>query len=255
MKLSAGSDAPGLIRLNRYLAQSGLCSRREADRWIAAGFVKVNGKTVTELGRQVDASCDVVQARGETLRPSLALTYIMLNKPAGYLTTASDEQGRPTVFHLVKTPVRVFAVGRLDRDSEGLLLLTNDGDLSYRLTHPRFKVPKVYRVALKEELPERAAKMLARGVRIDDSRRPVAGELRFPSLYDRRLCEITIQEGRNRQVRKMFAAVGCSVQRLQRIQIGPVRLGNLRVGAWRYLESKEVRLLNQAVGVSDGNSQ
>lgn len=248
-------NEPQLIRLNRYLAQSGLCSRREADRWIADGRVKVNGRTVTELGVQVDGTNDVVVAAGEVLRPSLVLTYIMLNKPAGYVTTASDEKGRLTVFHLVKTPVRVFSVGRLDRDSEGLLLLTNDGDLSYRLTHPRFKVKKTYRVILKDALDERAAKALQRGVRIDEARHPVAGELRFPNQEDRRFCEITIMEGRNRQVRKMFSAVGYAVKRLQRLQIGPLRLGRLGVGEWRHLEEREVKLLNQAASGRHGNSQ
>lgn len=255
VKRMESKTSPQLIRLNRYLAQSGLCSRREADRWIAEGRVKVNGKIVTELGVQVDGAIDVVVAAGEVLRPSLALTYIMLNKPAGYVTTASDEKGRLTVFHLVKTPVRVFSVGRLDRDSEGLLLLTNDGDLSYRLTHPRFKVRKTYRVALKEALDERAARALQRGVRIPEVRLPVSGELRFPNAEDRRFCEMTIMEGRNRQVRKMFAAVGFPVKRLQRIQIGPLRLGKLGVGEWRYLEQREVKLLNQATSGRDGNSQ
>jgi pseudouridine synthase len=236
------------MRLNRYLAQCGLGSRREVEKLITRGEVKINGKGARDLATQVDLHRDEVAVRGESVRPVALPTYIMLNKPAGYVTTAKDEAGRPTIFSLVNHPVRVFPVGRLDQDSEGLLILTNDGELTYRLTHPRFKAPKVYRVLLNEVLRPAAAKDFREGVVIDEKHR-VRGELRFPNANDRRLCEATIFEGRNRQVRKMFAALGYRVKTLQRIQIGPLRLGKLKLGAWRYLTDKEINRLKEEVGL------
>jgi 23S rRNA pseudouridine2605 synthase len=241
---------PGAMRLNRYLAQSGLGSRREVEKLITRGEVKINGKNVRDLATRVDLLRDEVVVRGESVRPVAALVYLMLNKPAGYVTTVKDEASRQTVFALVKHPVRVFPVGRLDLDSEGLLLLTNDGELTYRLTHPRFKVPKVYRVVLNEPLPPAAAQRFQDGVIIDETHR-VRGELRFASANDRRRCEVAIFEGRNRQIRKMFAALGYQVKGLQRIQIGPLLLGKLKLGAWRYLTEKEIQLLKAAVALRD----
>jgi pseudouridine synthase len=170
----------------------------------------------------------------------------MLNKPAGYLTTAKDEAGRQTIFELVNHPVRVFPVGRLDRDSEGLLLMTNDGELAFRLTQARFEVPKIYQVWLDKGLRPAAVPQFRDGVLIDATHR-ARGELRFPKSNESRFCEVTIWEGRNRQVRKMFAALGYRVKALQRTQIGPLMLGKLKLGAWRYLTDKEIKLLKEAV--------
>jgi 23S rRNA pseudouridine2605 synthase len=238
------------MRLNRYLAQSGLGSRREVEKLITAGEVKINGQRVRELATQVDLRRDDVVVRGESVRPLRVPTYVMLNKPAGYVTTAKDEAGRRTVFDLVNQPVRVFPVGRLDQESEGLLLLTNDGELTYRLTHPRFKTPKIYRVLLNEVLRTPEAQRFRDGVVIDETHR-VRGELRFPNLKDQRLCEVTIFEGRNRQVRKMFAALGYRVKALQRIQMGPLLLGKLKLGEWRHLTDKEIKILKAAVNLFD----
>jgi pseudouridine synthase len=238
----------GTMRLNRYLAQCGLGSRREVEKLITRGEVKINGKSARNLATQVDLHRDEVVVRGESVRPVALPTYIMLNKPAGYVTTAKDEAGRPTIFALVNHPMRVFPVGRLDQDSEGLLILTNDGELTYRLTHPRFKAPKVYRVLLNEALRPAAAKSFREGVIIDERHR-VRGELRFPNANEHRLCEVTIFEGRNRQVRKMFAALGYRVKTLQRLQIGPLMLGKLKLGAWRYLTDKEINRLKEAAGL------
>jgi 23S rRNA pseudouridine2605 synthase len=235
------------MRLNRYLAQSGLGSRREVEKLITRGEVIINGERVRDLATQVDLNRDKVVVRGENVRPVAIPTYLMLNKPAGYVTTAKDEDRRQTVFALVNHPMRVFPVGRLDLDSEGLLLLTNDGELAYRLTHPRFKVPKVYRVLLNEALRPAAAQQFRAGVMIDATHR-VRGELRFPNANDYRRCEATIFEGRNRQVRKMFAALGYRVKGLQRIQIGPLLLGKLKLGTWRYLTEKEIAQLKEIVG-------
>jgi len=238
------------MRLNRYLAQSGLGSRREVEKLITRGEVKINGQRIHDLATQVDLSRDDVVARGESVRPIMVPTYVLLNKPAGYVTTAKDEAGRKTVLDLVKQPVRIFPVGRLDQESEGLLLLTNDGELTYRLTHPRFTVPKIYRVLLNEVLRNSDVQRFRDGVVIDETHR-VRGELRFPNLKDQRLCEVTIFEGRNRQVRKMFAALGYRVKGLQRIQTGPLLLGKLKLGAWRYLTDKEIKVLKEAVSLID----
>jgi 23S rRNA pseudouridine2605 synthase len=232
----------GTMRLNRYLAQSGLGSRREVEKLITAGEVKINGKSARDLATQVDLHQDEVVVRGENVRPVAVPTYIMLNKPSGHVTTAKDEAGRRTVFDLVNQPVRVFPVGRLDQDSEGLLLLTNDGELTFRLTHPRFKVPKVYHVLLNEMLRPADAQRFRDGVVIDETHR-VRGELRFPNVKDQRLCEVTIFEGRNRQVKKMFAVLGYRVKSLQRIRIGSLILGKLKLGTWRYLADHEIEQL------------
>lgn len=239
-----------MIRLNRFLALSGTCSRREADRLIEAGEVKVNGKLVRTLGLQIDPDHDEVQMHGNAVAAKQARTYVALNKPIGYVTTAKDELKRPTVLRLVRTPVRLFPVGRLDLDSEGLLLLTNDGELSHRLLHPRFKIPKVYRVLLNQPAGEEVARGFARGVKIDEEHRPVRGELRFSHPHDRRICEVTVWEGRNRQVRRMFAKLGYRVKGLQRIQVGPLRLGKLQPGSWRYLSDDEIEQLFEAASLA-----
>jgi 23S rRNA pseudouridine2605 synthase len=241
------SHAPDMMRLNRYLAQCGLGSRREVEKLITRGEVRINGEIVRNLATQVDSSRDEVIVRGEHVRAVTVPTHIMLNKPIGYVTTAKDEAGRKTIFELVNHPVRIFPVGRLDRDSEGLLLLTNDGELAYRLTQARFKVPKVYQVWLDKGLRSAVVSQFRDGVLIDDVHR-VRGVLRFPKPSESRFCEVTIWEGRNRQVRKMFAVLGYRVKALQRTQIGPLLLGKLKLGAWRYLTDREVEQLKETVG-------
>jgi pseudouridine synthase len=212
---------------------------------ILSGEIVINGKSVRTLGTQIDPAHDEIKVRGERVHAVNIPTYVMLNKPAGYVTTASDEKGRPTVLKLVRIPVRLFAVGRLDRDSEGLLLLTNDGDLSYRLMHPRYKVPKVYRVILDRAAAPGVRSSFRRGIKIDNFM-PAKGELKFLDR-DRRFCEVTITTGRNRQVRRMFEALGYRVKNLQRVRLGPLALGVLRPGVWRYLNNKEIAQLKQAV--------
>jgi pseudouridine synthase len=244
------SRAPDMMRLNRYLAQCGLGSRREAEKLITRGQVRINGEVVRNLATQVDSSRDEVIVRGERVRAVTVPTHIMLNKPVGYVTTAKDEAGRKTIFELANHPVRIFPVGRLDRDSEGLLLLTNDGELAYRLTQARFKVPKVYQVWLDRGLQPAVASQFHDGILIDETHR-VRGELRFPKSNESRFCEVTVWEGRNRQVRKMFAALGYRVKALQRTQIGPLQLGKLKLGSWRYLTDKEIKLLKQAVSLQN----
>ena len=217
---------------------------------IALGEVKLNGKRVSELGIQIDLERDEVWVRGEIIRPVSEPIYLMLNKPAGYVTTARDPEGRPSVLKLINVPLRVFPVGRLDRDSEGLLLLTNDGDLAHRLMHPRFKVSKIYQVLLNRPADEKVGKAFRSGVRIDESK-PAKGELKFAGA-NRRFCQVTIWEGRNRQVRRMFSALGFRVKLLMRVQFGPLALGNLASGSWRYLRNKEVEQLIRSADFQKG---
>jgi pseudouridine synthase len=247
-------EQKGKIRLNKFLAACGLGSRRACDSLIAAGEVEVNGERVRTLGVQIDPSRDRVRVRGDDVGSTTILTYIALNKPRAYVTSAKDERDRRTVLDLVRLPVRVYPVGRLDRDSEGLLLLTNDGDLAFRLTHPRFKVPRHYRVWLDAPVSEAHAKRFRRGVRIDEGA-VVKGEIKFPFADDRAICEVTIHQGLNRQVRKMFAALGYGTRGLQRVAIGPLQLGRLRIGAWRHLSPQEVQQLKDAVKAPYGNSR
>jgi 23S rRNA pseudouridine2605 synthase len=228
-------------RLQKVLAQRGLGSRRACEELIAAGRVAVNDE-VAALGRRVDANRDRVTVDGVPLGIRPGLVYYALNKPAGVVSTASDPQGRPAVIGLVPTQPRVHPVGRLDADSEGLLLLTNDGDLTFRLTHPRFGVEKEYLVAVEGTPTRGALRQLRQGVVLEDGRTAPA---RVAQVGEHGL-RITIHEGRNRQVRRMCDAVGHPVRRLVRTRIGPVRIGRLGPEEWRELTAGEVRALERA---------
>ena len=237
----ARADGAGGIRLQKVLARAGLGSRRTCDDLIAAGRVRVNGE-VAALGRRVDLDHDEVRVDGVPVSIRAGLVHYLLNKPRGVLTTADDPQGRPTVLGLVPAEPRVFPVGRLDADTEGLLVLTNDGDLALRLTHPRFGVDKEY-VAEVEGPPSRAAlRTLREGVDLDDGRTAPARV----SLVEPTVLRIVVHEGRNRQVRRMCEAVGHPVQRLVRTRIGPVSDRALAPGTWRALTPAEVRALETA---------
>ena len=233
-------------RLQKVLAQAGLGSRRACEELIAAGRVRVNG-AVAELGRRVDTEVDAVEVDGVPVGVRPGLVHYLLNKPAGVVTTADDPQGRPTVIDLVPAEPRVFPVGRLDLDTEGLLLLTNDGELAHRLTHPSFGVDKEY-LAQVEGRPGRAAlRRLREGVELDDGpTAPAKVGVVAPGLL-----RIVIHEGRNRQVRRMCEAVGHPVQRLVRSRIGPIADRRLRPGAWRALTLDEVRALERAAAGDD----
>jgi 23S rRNA pseudouridine2605 synthase len=228
-------------RLQKILAQAGFGSRRLCEELIADGRVAVNGE-VAELGRRVDPEHDRVEVDGVAIGVRPGLVHYLLNKPRGVVTTASDPQGRRTVVDLVPAEPRVFPVGRLDADTEGLLLLTNDGDLTHRLTHPSFGVEKEY-VAEVEGKPSRLAlRRLREGVELDDG---VTAPARV-ALVEPNVVRIVIHEGRNRQVRRMCDAVGHPVVRLVRTRIGPLRDPGLRPGTWRPLEVDEVRALERA---------
>ena len=229
-------------RLQKLIAAAGLCSRRSAEEWIAQGRVSVNGRQA-HLGDCADLSLDTVLVDGVPLGRNDRKRYLMLNKPRGYVCTLSDEKGRPTVAELVKDcGVRVFPVGRLDLDSEGLLLLTNDGEWMQRILHPKYEVNKTYHVTVAGEVGD-AAKKLSRLTQIDgEAIRPAQVEILYRGRETAELA-FTIHEGKNRQIRRMCAAVGLSVKRLRRVAEHDLLLGDLPIGAWRDLTERELSLL------------
>jgi 23S rRNA pseudouridine2605 synthase len=235
------AELPGGERLQKVLGRAGFGSRRAAEELIEAGRVTINDR-VAVLGARVDLVNDRVAVDGIPVGVRPDLVHYLLNKPAGVVTTASDPQGRPTVVELVPTEPRVFPVGRLDADSEGLLLLTNDGDLTHRLTHPSFGVDKEYLVEVDSEPSKADLARLRDGVELDDGRTAPAKVARLGE----RLLRITIHEGRNRQVRRMCEAVGHPVVRLVRTRIGPLTDRSLKPGEWRALTQDEVRALERA---------
>ena len=231
-------------RLQKIIAARGLCSRRQAEKWIEEGRVRVNGNTA-HLGDTADVTEDVIEVDGKRLPKAGKKVYLMLNKPRGYVTTLSDEKGRKNAAELVAgCGVRVYPVGRLDMDSEGLLLFTNDGEFANLMMHPKHEVDKVYRVWVTNFAPEKL-ETLKESIELDGYRikapkvRPVRME---PT---RAILDVTIHEGRNRQVRRMCQAAGLEVARLKRIAEGGLRIGELKPGAWRYLEPRELELLLQ----------
>lgn len=234
-----------IVRLQKYIAMCGEASRRASEELIAAGKVKVNGCVITELGTKVEIGADTVVLNGKVIKPQNKKYYIMLNKPEGYVSTVSDQFDRPTVIDLLDEEIktRIFPVGRLDYDTQGLLLLTNDGDFTYKVTHPKFQMNKTYIVTINGGISIKGLQALRRGVVID-------GFKTSPAEVDMLSCEkgvtvlkMTIHEGKNRQVRKMIEAVGSKVSKLQRISIGNVELGNLPLGRWRYLTAHEIHYL------------
>ena len=240
------TDEPGGERLQKVLAQAGLGSRRACEALIAEGRVEVNGELAT-LGRRVDPEHDRVTLDGVTIPVRPGLVYYLLNKPPKVVTTASDPEGRPTVIDLVPAEPRVYPVGRLDWDTEGVLLLTNDGPLAHGLTHPSHGVPKTY-LAEVSGVPGRAAlRRLREGVDLDDGRTAPAKARLAQTTPTGAALEIVIHEGRNRQVRRMCEAVGHPVRRLVRTRFGPLRDQRLAPGQWRPLTQTEIRALYAAV--------
>ena len=231
-----------IVRLQKYIAMSGRASRRGAEQMIEEGRVRVNGKKVTEQGVKVEIGCDSVEVDNQLIKVADKKIYIALNKPAGFVTTSNDQFDRPTVMNLVEKEIhsRVFPVGRLDYETEGLLLMTNDGDWANRVSHPRFECKKKYYAVLKGVLTIPELNRIRRGVVIDGRKtKPAECEIKEIDM-GMTLVEITIHEGRNRQVRKMFEAVGHTVKALRRDSVGIVQLGNLPEGRWRYLTSSEI---------------
>ena len=229
------------MRLQKYLAQCGVASRRHAEEMIREGKIQVNGVTVREMGLQVDESRDTVSVEGKEVRPEEAKHYLAYYKPIGEVTTTSDPEGRPTVMDKFRDyPVRLFPVGRLDYDSEGLLLLTNDGDLMNHLLHPSHEVNKVYLVKASNNISDEEIRQLRQGVMIDNKlTSPARVRLIRKEAFDTVLL-ISIHEGRNRQVRKMIEKIGHQVVSLKRVAFGPVELKDLPRGQWRSLTEQEI---------------
>jgi len=233
-----------MVRLNKYLAQCNLGSRRGVEELIIKGKIKVNGIVTTSYSTQIDVKNDVVELNGKELIPSVEKIYLMLNKPKKYVVTKKDELKRNTVYNLIPDfEFNIFSIGRLDYMSEGLLLFTNDGDFSEKIIHPRFKLPKLYKVKVKGSINKPQLEQLRRGVEI-------SGKLTQPAIVhmkrktsDNTVLKITIFEGRKRQIRYMLKAVGSEVLELKRLQIGSLKLGKLPLGMWRMLKPGEVRLL------------
>jgi 23S rRNA pseudouridine2605 synthase len=241
------------MRVQKFLARAGVASRRGSEDLMTAGRVCVNGDVVTELGCKVDPAVDVVTVDGREVRLAEQPVYLALNKPPGVVTTMRDPQGRPTVATLVPTSEHpgLFPVGRLDAETTGLLLFTTDGELAHRVLHPRWKVAKTYRVLVDGRPTEPELDRLREGISLDDGLTAPAqvSVLRAgPTSY----CEITIREGRKRQVRRMFSAVGHPVLELHRISFGPIAIADLPKGSWRYLTDAEVRELAGAVDPKQG---
>lgn len=244
-------SAPSDVRLQKVIAQAGVASRRKAEILITAGRVRVNGHTVTTLGTTVDPTTDVVLVDGRPLRLQEPPRYILLHKPRGYVTTCQDEQGRPTVFDLLKRqPVRLFPVGRLDMNSEGVLLLTNDGRLAHRLLHPRYGVPRTYLVHVAGMVTEQDLEHLRRGVSLDDGK-TLPAQVQIARRADTSCwLRMTLHEGRSRQIHRMLERCGgYSVKRLQRIAMGPLTLLGLPPGQCRDLEPFEITRLYRACGL------
>ncbi len=230
------------IRLQKYLSQAGVASRREAEKLIAKGLVKVNGRTVTEMGCKVEEGKDTVAVRGERISPETK-KYILRHKPAGYICSLKDGYRRPLVTELIKgVPERLYPVGRLDLDSEGLLILSNDGDFCQKLTHPRYRVEKTYRVRLRYPLTSTGAGRLEMGVVMENGYRTAPARVRVVAR-DRKTVEVTIREGKKRQVKRMLLAVNNRVDYLKRVAVGPIKLGDLGRGRWRKLKPAEVAAL------------
>ena len=244
-----------LVRLQKLLSERGVASRRKAEELIAAGKVKVNGHPAS-LGDKADARRDTITVAGKKLtnigeKPQ-EYTYILLNKPRGVVTTLADEQGRRCVADLVADAgVRLFPVGRLDRDSEGLLLLTNDGEFANAVAHPKHHVPKTYRVTVRAAVSEEQVARLQDGVVLDGRKTAPAEVVVMVKEPERTVLQMTIHEGRNRQIRRMCETLGLEVIRLKRISIASVKIGGVPVGKWRHLEGKEVKALLFAAGSDD----
>lgn len=235
-------------RVQKILAAAGLGSRRACEELIAAGRVAVDGRPIT-LGGKADPTAQVITVDGERVATNPNLVHLLLNKPPGVVTTLSDPQGRPTVMDLVPASPRVYPVGRLDQDTEGLLLLTNDGELANRLAHPRYEIEKTYVAQVRGQLRRRATRSLLDGVDLEDGPARAKSVRELGSAADRTLVELVLTEGRKREVRRMLAAVGIPVERLARVKLGPLPLGDIAPGKHRPLTGAEIRDLYRAVGL------
>jgi 23S rRNA pseudouridine2605 synthase len=232
------------VRLQKVIAASGLASRRKAEEWIAQGRVTINGKIVRELGTRIDPERDHVKVDGRHLKGVEPYAYLLLNKPKGIVSTLNDPEGMPTIDHLLHgVTLRVFPVGRLDFDTEGLMLLTNHGELAQALLHPRYHVAKVYLAKVKGVLNDEEISQLAQGVKLEDGMTAPAMVKKVRKAEENSWLEVTICEGRKHQIKRMFEVVGHPVLKLKRIKFGPLALGDLLPGEFRYLTDREANTL------------
>ncbi|NQT27125.1 rRNA pseudouridine synthase [candidate division KSB1 bacterium] len=237
------------MQLNRYLALCGVASRRSANEVIKQGRVTLNGESVTQLGVQVNPDQDRVEVDGKSVRPAERQVTVLFNKPESVITTVSDDFGRKTVLDFISLPERLFPIGRLDFDTTGVLLLTNDGDLAYRLTHPKYEIDKIYRAWVRGVMGPSVVDQLRSGVEIDEGV-VVGGDAKIlKTKRDKSLIEIKIHEGKKRQIRRMMKGVGHPVVALERICFAGLIVGHLKPGEWRELTEQEVQNLYQIAGL------
>ena len=241
-------DGNSAVRLNKFLASAGITSRRKADTLITEGRVRVNRTIVTSMGVKIDPARDSVFVDGKQVSVFDDRVYIVFNKPKDCITTMKDERGRTTVMDYVRAKARVFPVGRLDRNTTGVLVLTNDGDFANRLMHPRYEIEKAYRVTIDKSLRPEDAQRLRDGVRLDDGA-VAQGDVVILPGGRRRIVGIVIHEGRNREVHRMFEALGYEVKKLERVSYGGLTAEGLDRGEWRYLRRDELSRLKTAVGL------
>ena len=234
------------MRINKYIALCGVASRRKAEELILAGRVTVNDEVMTELSYKVDEENDIVKVDDKLIKEENKLVYILLNKPEGYITTVKDQFDRPSVLDLVSDiKERVYPIGRLDYETSGLLLLTNDGDLTYKLTHPKHEIDKTYVARVKGKLTKEEIERFKTGLKIEDYTTAPAKlkVIKYDEQRDSSLLEIKIHEGKNRQVRKMCKAINHPVLRLRRSAMGKIKIGNCEIGKYRYLTEDEIKYL------------
>lgn len=243
-KIQTGESAKmAEIRLHKYMAEAGVASRRKCEELIAMGRVEVNGEKVTLPGMKITGK-ESIKVDGRAIKHDQKKVYILLNKPVGYISTAKDQFSRKTVLDLTEgVKERIYPVGRLDYDTSGLIILTNDGELANMLTHPKHEIHKVYKAIISGHLKDEDIEKLQNGVVIDDYKTAPARINSVEILKTTSIVEISIHEGKNRQVRKMFEVLGYAVLRLKRIAIGPIVLGDLEEGKWRYFRKKEIEAL------------
>jgi 23S rRNA pseudouridine2605 synthase len=248
------SDAHGLVRINRYLSMCGVASRRKAEQLVLEGRVRVNRSVITDLGRRVDPDHDRISVDGKPVTQVHEHVYLVLNKPKDAITTLSDERGRRTVMSLFKSRHRVYPVGRLDRNTTGVLLFTNDGEFANRLMHPRYEIPKTYRVTVTRMVAPEHLHTLRRGIALEERKTAETEVIVIPHSRGKELL-ITLHEGRNRQVRRMFESLGYDVAKLDRVAYGPVTCEGLDRGETRNLSRREVRKLMVLGGIEDVEDQ
>jgi len=239
-----------MMRLNKFLSRCGVASRRQADEMILAGRVTVNGEKITKLGLVIDEINDVVRVDEETVRLPAEESYVVLNKPKGYISSLADRYNRPTVIDLIKgVRDRVYPVGRLDLDTEGILLLTNDGELAYRLAHPKFDIKKEYVVTIKGLFPDHLTEKLEQGVKLEDGYLARSKAKVLSANESNSVLQMELTEGKKREIKRIFAAMGYNVKSLKRIRFADISVEGMRSGSWRYLNRKEVLKLRRKVGL------